>query len=130
MTDIFTSLAFAVSRALDHDLPSVKYKRPFHKDGERTLVDAERRPHQGEIDVYHFPQVWGSTALGFGGIGGQAMTSAYTTVVVEGANVAVYFSGRLAYVVVNPNDEFFRHLSSHNMAEVGKSSQYRKEVAA
>lgn len=30
-----------------------------------------------------FPQAWGSTSLGFGGIGGQAMTSAYTTVITD-----------------------------------------------
>lgn len=47
-----------------------------------------------------FPQLWGSTALGFGGIGGQAMTDAYS-VVVEGPSgeLAVYWSGRFAYLV-------------------------------
>lgn len=36
-----------------------------------------------EFEFYMFPQAWGSTSLGFGGIGGQAMTSAYTTVITD-----------------------------------------------
>lgn len=30
---------------------------------------------------HHFIQTWGSTSLGFEGIGGQAFTDAYTTVI-------------------------------------------------
>jgi hypothetical protein len=47
-----------------------------------------------------FTQMWGSTALGFGGIGGQAMTEAYT-VVVQGPDgtCAVYWDGKWAYNV-------------------------------
>lgn len=33
------------------------------------------------MDVFVFEQVWGSTALGFGGWGGSTMTSAWTHVV-------------------------------------------------
>ena len=37
--------------------------------------------HYPEFEVISvFSQTWGSTALGFGGIGGQAITSAYTTI--------------------------------------------------
>lgn len=34
-------------------------------------------------ELHMFPQVWGDTSLGFGGIGGQAITSAYTTIVID-----------------------------------------------
>lgn len=66
-------------------------------------VEGRRRLSEQECLVTAFPQLWGSTALGFGGIGGSAMTTAYT-VVVESSVVgqrAVYFgsSGRLAYIV-------------------------------
>lgn len=60
-----------------------------------------RRPYVDEIEVRAmFSQTWGSTALGFGGIGGAAMTPAYT-VVLQGPNqdLAVYFQGRFAYRV-------------------------------
>lgn len=48
-----------------------------------------------------FPQSWGSTALGFGGIGGHAITLAYT-VLIQGpaGDIAVYWDGEFAYRIV------------------------------
>lgn len=65
----------------------------------RRLV--ERRPQADECEVKAmFPQLWNSTGLGFGGLGGAAMTPAYTVVVEgPGGDVAVYWSGRFAYLV-------------------------------
>lgn len=63
-----------------------------------------RRPQPDDCEVFAmFAQTWGSTALGFGGIGGAAMTPAYTVVVAgpEG-HFAVYWAGRFAYLV-DPN---------------------------
>lgn len=60
-----------------------------------------RRPLPQECRVrLMFVQAWGSTALGFGGVAGQAVTQAYT-VVVEGpeGDCAVYWDGRLGYSV-------------------------------
>lgn len=68
---------------------------------EQLSKPVARRPTADECSVLAmFPQMWGSTSLGFGGIGGAAMTSAYT-VVIEGpqSTVAVYFGGRYAYQV-------------------------------
>ncbi|UJJ60631.1 hypothetical protein [Rhodanobacter denitrificans] len=73
-----------------------------------------RRAAEQECLVTVFPQLWGSTALGYGGVGGAAMTTAYTVVVeaqVLGRR-AVYFGscGQLAYVVPigGPNEEAFQ----------------------
>ena len=85
-----------------------------------------------------FKQTWGSTALGFGGIGGSAMTDAYTTVVTvylsyRGSTTtntieknpefhAVYFDGRLAYFIDDePTKEFFNDLKDRNMVSVDKA---------
>lgn len=77
-----------------------------------------------------FPQTWGSTALGFGGIGGQAMTSAYTTVVCDdyiGWN-GVFFGERLAYLILNPNQDFYKDMMNGCMGDVSKRGKYiRKE---
>lgn len=78
-----------------------------------ALADAERRAEAGyaehdppelrgrlrhDLRLYSFPQMWGSTALGFGGMGGQAMTTAQTYIVVTDYGAAfVYFAGRFAY---------------------------------
>lgn len=63
-----------------------------------------------EIEVYSFPQTWGSTALGYGGIGGSAMTSAQTIVLYDMYSdvVRVYFGdNRLGYQIKEPNRKFF-----------------------
>lgn len=53
---------------------------------------------RGYVVRAFFPQLWGSTALGFGGIGGASMTTAYT-IVIEGpeGSQAVYWHGLHAY---------------------------------
>ena len=49
--------------------------------------------------IYSFPQVWSSTALGFGGCGGQAITQAQTTVIevdtIQAHYAAVFFGAAL-----------------------------------
>jgi hypothetical protein len=60
-----------------------------------------RRPEPSECSVpLMFTEVWSSTALGFGGLGGAAMTPAYT-VIVQGPrrDLAVYWGGRFAYLI-------------------------------
>lgn len=66
-------------------------------------------------DYICFTQVWGSTALGFGGWGGSMMTTALTTIVeVESDNKDntvvsrwyVFFDGQFAYYVDGGNEKF------------------------
>lgn len=79
--------------------------------------------------VAMFVQTWGSTALGFGGIGGQAITSAYVTVIESNltGEHAVYFYGRLAYVIRRPNEKFWEDVHGHRMvdANLGKATYER-----
>ena len=76
-----------------------------------------------------FVQTWGSTALGFGGIGGQAFTSAYVSVIESNltGEHAVYFHGRLAYVINRPNEKFWEDVHRHRMVDAkdGKSTYER-----
>lgn len=83
-----------------------------------------------ELEVEVFPQVWGSTALGFGGIGGQAMTSAYTAVVqdLNQGWCSVFFGERLAYLIYNPNDIFFDDLNKRKMRPVYHSYVYHRDT--
>lgn len=82
-----------------------------------------------EFELTVFLQTWGSTTLGFGGIGGQAITSAYTTVIWEENTgfYGVFFGERLAYVIKNPNDLFIEDLRKQRMNECSKSGVYRRE---
>lgn len=79
-----------------------------------------------DFSIYVFPEIWGSTALGFDGFGGSAMTKAYTTVIKEETkNIAgVFFGERLAYLIYNPNDVFYEDLYSRNMSSVKDSIKY------
>lgn len=88
----------------------------------------EPKKYYPEVEMYMFPQTWGSTALGFGGIGGQAMTSAYTTVVTDiyYGWYGVFFNEGLAYLVTNPSDAFFEDLRKGEMASVAKSRRYNR----
>lgn len=73
------------------------------EDIKTVLDDAVQRTgiedHRWNYTWYAFPQTWGSTALGFGGIGGCAMTTAQTYVVTVQGRVLVYFGPRFAYEI-------------------------------
>lgn len=128
---IIQQISMAIAAALIADLPAVPY-RAWTPGLKKLLVPSDeaplklRRPTENEIDVVSFPQVWGSTALGHGGMGGAAMTTAQTTVVMmkSPASAAVYFSTRLAYVVLEPNDRFNEDLRSRSMAHRRDATRY------
>lgn len=89
------------------------------------VIERSRRPSLHDIEVVAmFPQTWGSTALGFGGIGGAAMTPAYTVILRCGSEHAVYFAGRHAYTVKHANDKFFEDLRRGYMSEVSSHRKY------
>jgi len=93
-------------------------------------VEKTRKHTFYDLTVYSmFPQTWGSTALGFGGIGGQAITSAYVCVIESNlvGGYAVYFGGRLAYVIDRPNEKFIEDISKQRMvdAKLGKATYER-----
>ena len=89
----------------------------------------EEKTWYPDIKMYMFSQTWASTALGFGGIGGQAITSAYTTVVADTQYNywGVFFGDRLAYLVLGPNDIFFGDLRAGRMASVAQHGKYIKK---
>ena len=89
-------------------------------------LNEEQKKYYPEFEMMMFKQTWGSTALGFGGIGGQAITSAYTTVIMDMNTgwVGVFFGEILAYKIHNPNEKFYEDMRNGNMAEVARLSIY------
>lgn len=82
------------------------------------------------FEIYTFEQVWGSAALGFGGIGGQAMTTARTYVLVpqvDGEDCIVYFGGRFAYKAP-PSSEFMEDVRCCRLEPVSRKGKYFKGV--
>ena len=84
-------------------------------------------PTIDDFELYTFEQVWGSTSLGFGGMGGQAMTSARTYVFIPmtcNQKCFVYFAGRFAYAV-DYSEKFMNDVISGNMKSVSLSNEYK-----
>jgi hypothetical protein len=114
------NLAASVHAALLRDLPLITYrdkdwetwnKLSIGERNERSrrirqgdigmmpMTMKKRRPYMAEVKVTMFLQIWPTKAMGFAHKAESGATEAYT-VIVEYANVhAVYFAGRLAYVV-------------------------------
>ena len=94
-------------------------------DIEQTIRQQTKmvRPSIYDIDVIQFPQTWGSTALGFGGMGGAAMTKAYTTVIVCRDSAAVFFAGRHCYSVEGLNEAFKGALKRRSMRSLKEAGE-------
>ena len=74
-----------------------------------------------------YTETFGSTALGWGGMAGQAMTTALTVAIVSNDKIAVYRNARLDYIVENPSREFMmriqeRRIPSHVEWERSKTN--------
>ena len=93
----------------------------FNYDKEKATVD--------DFDLYTFEQTWGSTALGFGGIGGQAMTSSRTYVFVPvtcNQKCFIYFGGRFAYTA-DYCKELKEDIRTQRMEPVSRAGKYKAE---
>lgn len=101
--------------AIEADLPfRFKYKeKPY--------------PTIDDFELYTFEQTWGSTALGFGGVGGQMITSARTYVFIPiscDQKCFVYFAGKFAYEV-DYSEKFMDDVLERNIASVTESGKYK-----
>lgn len=115
MTQHLSAIGYAVHKALIQDLEPVKeYRRIWSFEENKQVVDNDNpvfvRPHEGQIQVYSFPQSFSDTSLGFGGIAGQAFTTAQVTVVICGVNACVYVNSRLAHNIHHYNRKFWDDL--------------------
>lgn len=90
---------------------------------------SEEKPTIDDFELYTFNQTWGSTALGFSGIGGDMITQARTYVFVPitcNHKCIVYFGGRFAYTA-NYCEKFREDLRNQNMVAVYRAGRYRGE---
>jgi hypothetical protein len=100
-------------------------------DALNATTPAVRRPTTRDFTVYAmYPQTWGSTALGHGGIGGASISTAYTVVLecMDTLEYLVYFGGQLCYKV-NSNSAnfnvFIEDCKNQCLASKHKSGVYR-----
>ena len=143
----FDALHGAIASAVHHDIPEITYQDrdwqaykgmtgPEQVDAVNNdtvpTITKTRRVYTDEVEVVMFPQTWGSTALGYGGIGGAAMTPAYTVVVSYENHMCVYFGhGRLAYrldynqMSTEGRERWRSDLQAHNLEDIRGSGKYR-----
>lgn len=107
---------------LAREILAVESDLPFRIDWKRE---------EATVDDYEFrifPQTWGSTALGFGGIGGQAITTANTIVCIPLCNQKchVYFGGQYAYSA-EPGEKFMDDVLHERMEPVYRAGKYAQK---
>lgn len=142
----FDALHHALSAAVMKDLPDITYQtrdwvawRKLTQDQQNSalltnsypVILSTRRPQIDEVEIVMFPQTWGSTSLGYGGIGGAAMTPAYTVIVTHHNHACVYFGcNKLAYALAFDQmsaaglENFQQDMAAHAMVAVDKMSKY------
>jgi len=110
--NVIESLSMAYMSALLVDIEEIEYNYSI-----KPPLTKMRRPHRHELNVIHFEQMWGSTALGFRGMGGSAMTSAYTTVIICKQIAYIYFDGIFAFSV-KEDDKFREYLTKRRVPSI------------
>lgn len=131
LPDPIGTLAAAFYDAPRH-MPDVKESKLDYAGWNREetqrpeMIEVTRPARASDLEVYGmFEQSWESTALGFGGIGGSAISSAYTIIIWNSIDTyLVYFNGRWAYGVKEPNKRFFEDIAARNMASVREARRY------
>jgi len=155
------TLSQALNAALWRDLPAIEYKdrdwraynawkdKHFYPlslakkqelqqrggpefDGPASLYVTKTRQHTvDDVEIRMFPQTWASTALGYGGLGGAAVTTAYTVVVMSHYHACVYFGGpRLAYRLDDwrNNAQFVADLSASAVKSRRDAAEYSCQI--
>jgi len=129
-----TDLADCIAHAQYIGFSDIEYETRdweiYRKTKEDVRVPARRRPTTRDFGVYSmFTQTWGSTALGHGGMGGAAVTTAYTIVLecYHTQEFLVYFGSQMCYKVDRRSknlDAFVEDCKNHNLASKRDSGKY------
>jgi hypothetical protein len=122
-TNPHSAMSRAYYSALLTDMPGTPIEQP---SGGPLIL----RPREADLEVIHFRQIWGTTALGFLHKGQSRMTAAYTTVITDKRSWCVYFDGRLAYLLRRPNAKFFEDLSNRVLRPIKYQNYYLDQKPA
>jgi hypothetical protein len=81
-----------------------------------------------DVEIYLWPQSWSDTTCGRGGVGGQAITTAHTVVIVGPSQDAVVYLGRPAYYLPagadgDHREAFWRAIAGRQMPSVSSAGR-------
>lgn len=129
-----TDLADCIAHAQYEGFSDIEYEtrdwEHYRDTGEHKGVVKTRRPTTRDFGVYNFfDQTWGSTALGHGGMGGAAVTTAYTIVLecYHTGEFLVYFGGSYCYKVNRRSkniDQFVEDCKNRCLVSKRESGKY------
>ena len=141
--DPLVCLSAALHGAANLHLPAVTYDEidregmgyptvaELKKSAARPVIRKSRRPRADECFVLAmFAEAWGSTSLGFGGVGGAAITAAYTVAIQgPGEDIVVYWGSRFAFLI--PRDTVTHEQQADFLADLRAfSTAHRREAAS
>ena len=107
------------------DLPAILKvaMAEFQKEADKNNITL----YQDDLEWEAWPQMWASTALGYGGLGGAAMTHAQTVIVTcrnVSQKVAVFFGcERLAYMANERSPGYEKAYANKRMPSCRNSSE-------
>lgn len=111
------------------EILSIKQTYWFYLDHETLKWQNIKNIQDDDFDIDIFEQVWGNTSGGFEGIGGSAMTTQTTYVLIPkfDHDCLVFFGGKFAYKA--PYTKKFRDdVAMGAVKGKGKSGYYRVPV--
>lgn len=101
------------------------------KHTQLSVEDAQKRIGSPYFQWLAWPQTWGSTSCGFGGIAGQAFTTAQTVIASgESDAVLVYHGGRFAYEVESPLPTFWEACGQRQLPGAAQWESLREKFDA
>lgn len=105
MATLFDRTVHLINECINDGLQ--RLQELFEEEGEYYEIDPE---------IMAFNQTWPNTSCGFGGISGQAFTTAMTAVVLSRSlgTAVVYHNGKLAYYA-EANEKFFEAVENRNL---------------
>jgi hypothetical protein len=116
LTNLTTSISYFIEKLFMQfsGLQRVDSVKSWSED---QKIDFYKKSNKwSEISVYHFPQLWPSTSGIYGGFGGCAMTTYYTTVIFNRHfNIIAVFSDSNLVYCVKATEEAIKCLKSENM---------------
>lgn len=128
------NLADCIAHAQYEGFSDIEYEtrdwETYRTTKEDVRISLSRRPTTRDFEVYAmFPQTWGSTALGHGGMGGASVSTAYTIVLqcYSTGEFLVYFGYEMCYKVTRQSkniDKFIEDCKNHNLADKRSCGKY------
>ena len=119
-------LAWAMTRALEHDLDGVEVPVGIDMRAARSGTPIKLRPAGKDCSLVMFSQTWQAEELGFakGSLPRTAIDAETVVITGPAGDACVYVLTQLLYHVASPNRRFFLDLAAQNMRPKAGAAVY------